>query len=195
MSGLLPATAAVGPIGAGSIAIFVVWLVGMLALARCRDRKDMDLVIPAEPATTTTKAAIDRPGKGNALENASTARNGVIFVAASLVTLIAGVVLEQSGDRLADLMGINGVLFGATVLAFASALPEISTAVTGVQMTSSAPGDSCWSPAEHAVREFRPTAPHGESRHEPRNRQTPGGRRARRGVRAPAGSTLPVRTH
>ncbi|MCM8611949.1 sodium:calcium antiporter [Accumulibacter sp.] len=136
MSGLLPASAAVGPIGVGSIAIFVVWLVGMLALARCRDRKDMDLVIPAEPATTTTEAAIDRAGKGNALENASTARNVVIFVAASVVTLIAGVVLEQSGDRLADLMGINGVLFGATVLAFASALPEISTAVTGVQMKS-----------------------------------------------------------
>ncbi|WP_374690652.1 sodium:calcium antiporter [Accumulibacter sp.] len=136
MSGLLPATAAVGPLGAGSIAIFVVWLVGMLALARCRDRKDMDLVVAAPPAAPPATPAADRPGKRNVLEEASTARNMMIFVAASVVTLAAGVVLEQSGDRLADLMGINGVLFGATVLAFASALPEISTAVTGVQMKS-----------------------------------------------------------
>jgi hypothetical protein len=72
--------------------------------------------------------------KGDGLHNASTARNVTIFLAASVVTLVAGVVLEQSGDRLADLMGINGVLFGATVLALASALPEISTAITGVKM-------------------------------------------------------------
>ncbi len=134
MSGLLPSTAAVGPLGVGSIAIFVVWLVGMLALGRCRDRKDMDLAVPADTRTPFGVTAADSPEKGDGLHNASTARNVIIFLAASVVTLVAGVVLEQSGDRLADLMGINGVLFGATVLALASALPEISTAVTGVKM-------------------------------------------------------------
>ncbi len=134
MSGLLPATAAVGPLGVGSIAIFVVWLVGMLALGRCRDGKDMDLAVPADNSTPFGVTAADSPEKGDGLHNASTARNVIIFLAASVVTLVAGVVLEQSGDRLADLMGINGVLFGATVLALASALPEISTAVTGVKM-------------------------------------------------------------
>jgi cation:H+ antiporter len=131
MSGLLPASAAVGPLGVGSIAILVVWLVGMVALGRCRDRKDMDLAVPAD---TSAVSAADSAGKSDGLHNASTARNVTIFLAASVVTLVAGVVLEQSGDRLADLMGINGVLFGATVLALASALPEISTAITGVKM-------------------------------------------------------------
>jgi cation:H+ antiporter len=134
MSGLLPATAAVGPLGVGSIAIFVVWLVGMLALGRCRDRKDMHLAVPADTSAQPALSAADSPEKGDGLHNASTARNVTIFLAASVVTLVAGVVLEQSGDRLADLMGINGVLFGATVLALASALPEISTAITGVKM-------------------------------------------------------------
>ena len=134
MSGLLPATAAVGPLGVGSIAIFVVWLVGMLALGRCRDRKDMHLAVPADTSAQPALSAADSPEKGDGLHNASTAKNVTIFLAASVVTLVAGVVLEQSGDRLADLMGINGVLFGATVLALASALPEISTAITGVKM-------------------------------------------------------------
>ena len=134
MSGLLPASAAVGPLGVGSIAIFVVWLVGMLALGRCRDRKDMDLAVPADTSAQSAVSAADSAEKNDGLHNASTARNVTIFLAASVVTLVAGVVLEQSGDRLADLMGINGVLFGATVLALASALPEISTAITGVKM-------------------------------------------------------------
>jgi cation:H+ antiporter len=134
MSGLLPATAAVGPLGVGSIAIFVFWLVGMRALGRCRDRKDMHLAVPADTSAQPALSAADSPEKGDGLHNASTARNVTIFLAASVVTLVAGIVLEQSGDRLADLMGINGVLFGATVLALASALPEISTAITGVKM-------------------------------------------------------------
>lgn len=134
MSGLLPASAAAGPLGFGSIAILVVWLVGMLALGRCRDRKDMDLAVPADTSAQSAVSAADSAGKNDGLHNASTARNVTIFLAASVVTLVAGVVLEQSGDRLADLMGINGVLFGATVLALASALPEISTAITGVKM-------------------------------------------------------------
>lgn len=134
MSGLLPASAAVGPLGFGSIAILVVWLVGMVALGRCRDRKDMDLAVPADTSAQSAVSAADSAGKNDGLHNASTARNVTIFLVASVVTLVAGVVLEQSGDRLADLMGINGVLFGATVLALASALPEISTAITGVKM-------------------------------------------------------------
>jgi Ca2+/Na+ antiporter len=43
------------------------------------------------------------------------------------VTLAAGVALEQSGDTLASHFGVNGVIFGATILATASALPEISS--------------------------------------------------------------------
>lgn len=136
MSGLLPSSAAIGPLGVGSIAIFVVWLVGMLALGRCRDRKDMDLAVPADVATQAAASATDQAEGGDGLRNASTAKSLTIFLVTSAVTLVAGVVLEQSGDALADKLGINGVLFGATVLALASALPEISTAITGVRMKS-----------------------------------------------------------
>jgi cation:H+ antiporter len=62
-----------------------------------------------------------------------TARSATIFGAAALVTLVAGVVLERSGDAIADHIGLSGVLFGATVLAAATSLPELSTGLTSVR--------------------------------------------------------------
>ena len=52
----------------------------------------------------------------------------------SAVTLVAGAVLQTSGDAIADAAGINGLVFGATFLAAASALPEISTGIEAVRL-------------------------------------------------------------
>lgn len=63
----------------------------------------------------------------------STTKSALVFAAAALVTLVAGVVLERSGDAIADHIGLSGVLFGATVLAAATSLPEVSTGLTSVR--------------------------------------------------------------
>src|SRR5262249_52808504 len=46
--------------------------------------------------------------------------------------------LEMSGNTLADREGINGVIFGATVLAGATALPEISSGLAAVKLGDNA---------------------------------------------------------
>lgn len=63
----------------------------------------------------------------------STAKSATIFGLAAVATLVAGVVLERSGDAIAGDIGLSGVLFGATVLAAATSLPELSTGLTSVR--------------------------------------------------------------
>jgi cation:H+ antiporter len=67
-------------------------------------------------------------------KHVSTAKASVVFAVSALVTLVAGVVLERSGDAISGHIGLSGVLFGATVLAAATSLPEVSTGLTSVRM-------------------------------------------------------------
>ncbi len=66
-------------------------------------------------------------------QGVSTTRAGTLFAIAALVTLVSGVLLERAGDAVADHIGLSGVLFGATVLAAATSLPELSTGLTSVR--------------------------------------------------------------
>lgn len=63
----------------------------------------------------------------------STAKAAVIFLSAAAVTLAAGALAEESGSAAAGHIGLSGVLFGATFLAAATSLPELSTGLTSVR--------------------------------------------------------------
>ncbi len=56
-----------------------------------------------------------------------------MFGAAALATLVAGVTIERSGETFFGNLGLSGVVFGATVLALATSLPELSTGLTATR--------------------------------------------------------------
>ena len=57
-----------------------------------------------------------------------------VFLIAAAATLAAGVVLQQTSETIAKQLGLSGVVFGATILAAVTALPEISTGLAAVKL-------------------------------------------------------------
>jgi cation:H+ antiporter len=134
MGALLKRSTAIGGVvSPASLAIVVVWFVGIYVINRARKNPRWSVSMPGS-----------RPGRRHRREQhveqshpyavSSTARVVLLFGAACAVTLAAGVALEQSGNALADHLGVNGVIFGATVLAAATALPEISSGIAAVRL-------------------------------------------------------------
>jgi cation:H+ antiporter len=125
MGALLPEHVRIGSVSPASIAVVLTWLGGIYTLRRVRSEHRWQVSAPGAKPGRTRRQRRHPVGEP---KPAGSARKAIaIFALASLFTLAAGVVLEVSGNTLADRAGINGVIFGATVLAFATALPEISS--------------------------------------------------------------------
>jgi len=58
----------------------------------------------------------------------------LITIIGAIITLIAGYGLEVSGEILSKRMGMDGIVFGATILALCTALPEISTGIASAKI-------------------------------------------------------------
>ena len=61
----------------------------------------------------------------------------VLFLAMSAVIIGAGVMLAKSGDRIADVTGLGGLLIGMVLVAAATSLPEIAVAISAVVVEGS----------------------------------------------------------
>jgi cation:H+ antiporter len=116
-----------------SSGIVVIWIVGLIIINRASKNPRWSIEMPgARPGRRRHERA--HPDAAHPFASWTTARVAALFGLASAVTLGAGVLLEQSGNVLADRVGVNGVVFGATVLAAATALPEISSGVAAVAL-------------------------------------------------------------
>ena len=125
MGGMLPASTTIGPVSPVSLAIVVFFLLGILGLNRARKRQVWAIAGEQPPQPEEAE---------NSLAAGSTAKVFGVFAVVSVVTLVAGVLLEQSGNALADDFGMNGVVFGATILAAVTALPEVSSGLEAVRL-------------------------------------------------------------
>ena len=131
--GLLPASTSIGPVSPASIGIVVLWLGGLIVLDRARKglrwRAEAPDSHPGRPRRHFRHPTAPRPyGKR------STATVVAVFATASAVTLVAGVVLANAGGALSDRAGINGLIFGATILAAVTALPEVSSGIAATRL-------------------------------------------------------------
>jgi cation:H+ antiporter len=135
MGSQLPSNLMWWRIDPAALLIVVVWVAGLFLVQRAR--KGLPWHEQGQPPDGQ-----DRP-RGHSKETRarrasyrgmSTTRAVVQFVVGAVVTLAAGALLELSGEGIATQVNMSGVLFGSTVLAAATSLPEVSTGLASVRM-------------------------------------------------------------
>jgi cation:H+ antiporter len=135
MGSRLPKDLIVARMAPGDLLIALLWVVGIWLIGKSgRD-------LPWHEGGTAPGAQDEPQGhsqtkkaEGNGSKTVSTGRAAVVFSISALATLICGMVLEASGEAIASHIGMTGVLFGATVLAAATSLPELSTGLASIKL-------------------------------------------------------------
>ncbi len=114
-----------------SAAILVAWLVGLFLINKAR-------LIPRLNQTAEDAAPGRKHHERRKVSNhvfyakKSTLYVIGVFVAASAATLVAGWLLEESGNAIADKLNIGQALFAGIFIALATSIPEISTGIESV---------------------------------------------------------------
>jgi len=131
-----------------AVLIAVIWLLGLLLVQRSQkslpwhaqgqapDGQSAPKGHAKASAQTSAQASAQTSGQsdaGSSRKKTGTGKALGIFLVAAAATLGSGVLLERSGDAIAGQIGLSGVLFGATFLALATSLPEISTGLASVR--------------------------------------------------------------
>ena len=112
------------------VAVAALWVAGLWLLSRARK----GLPWQAKGDAPGGQGSEEKKKHEEKQKQAGTGRTAGVFLLAAAVTLVAGVILERSGDGIARHIHMTGVLFGATVLAAATSLPELSTGLASVKM-------------------------------------------------------------
>jgi cation:H+ antiporter len=114
----LPAGLMLWRVTPAGLLIVVFWVLGLHVISRMRDSGDGSAAHAAGAEGTP-----DRVG-----------RAALVFGAGAVATLGAGVLLEVVGERIAAHIGMSGAVFGATALAAATSLPEVSTGLESMRL-------------------------------------------------------------
>jgi cation:H+ antiporter len=135
MSSQLPSSLIIERVTPGGFLIVIFWVVGIRMLSKARTElpwlEKGEAPGGQQAPRGTARARKERDARNKGI---GTSRILAVFALASVVTLVAGVTLERSGEVIAGRIGMDGVLFGSTVLAAATALPEISTGIASARL-------------------------------------------------------------
>src|SRR3954452_2545167 len=131
MTTQMPTSAQLLGVSPGTIAIGLLWLAGLKIITASRN--GLRWKAEAEGAQPGRTHAQRRSRDPKPHREHSTRTVALIFAAAAGVTLVAGYFIEQSSSELAGRAGLSGPVFGATILAAATALPELSSGLAAVR--------------------------------------------------------------
>lgn len=126
----LPQSIVFARLAPGDLLIVAAWLIGLWLINKARTglpwhEKGRAPDTSQQPAQTRRQKKMYKWSMPHILLD---------FTFSALITLAAGVILEESGRAIATHIGWSGVLFGSTILAAATALPEISTGLAAVKI-------------------------------------------------------------
>ena len=118
MGHYLPPSLTLGRIPLVEFSIVLFWILGLIVLNH--DKKN----------SSQTKK--EERGSLSRLKTIKLDKTFAIFTVSALATLVSGYYLEEVSSELATDLGMTGVVFGATILAFVTALPEVSTGLEAI---------------------------------------------------------------
>jgi cation:H+ antiporter len=131
----LPAYLIVAHVAPAGLLIAVFWVSGLWLIGK--SRTDLPWKANGDASGDQRKPGDqteNHPDETSTEDSHGTIRPLAVFAVAAIATLVCGVVLEQAGDAIAKHIGMTGVLFGATVLAAATSLPELSTGLASMKL-------------------------------------------------------------
>lgn len=123
---LLPKGVVVGRIDPSALLIVLLWAGGLYIVRLASKGLPWEVTAGARPDGGARRRAEGRKPR-------STAVTLAIFAAAGVATLVAGIFIEGSGSAIASQVHLSGAVFGGTVLAAATALPELSTGLAAMR--------------------------------------------------------------
>lgn len=130
----LPGSLILGRLTPGPVLIVIIWVVGLKLIGGPGQRLPWTDSGEAPESQEHPRGHTRTKNEQRATRSgASTTRVGAVFGVAALLTLGAGVSIEKSGEAFFGNLGLSGVLFGSTVLAAATSLPELSTGLTAAR--------------------------------------------------------------